>query len=699
MSTPSSFLLTRLEMALSFFVLLGILRLSLASVLSISRQVQLGDHEYFVPPTAAWKLDSWDSDKTSNHDGFVPVTVVDLNGTASASRVRSVLDKYDDVDDVWTSSFAQALYIQSEVETKNNEWIQDLAPKYNVSVVFYSNDGNFTAPGPYFVHKQTGDMYQAYRLYPDVNQAFIQSSYQDPSGTHHPLRAASHSAGGLTIAVPSRLHFSPTKDKPLAGVRIAVKYLYDLKGLKTSGGSRALFEISSVKNKTAAAVQKLINAGAVIIGKNKLSEFAFGGIYVTEHIDYLLPFNPRGDGYNSPSDSSGGSGASVASYEWLDASLGSDTGGSIRGPAAANGVHGNRPSQDAVDLTGALVLSTAMDTAGILARDPVIWSKVNKALYAGSIKDYRKYPKSIFIDPSSAEALATAEEQFPELAAAATKFINSLSKLLSANASTFSIDEEWNKSSPTAFIETPISSIVDNVYRNLTWYEQWNEFGKGFVEEYKDSHDGQFPHMVFGTRYGWMIANNTMARETHEQDLEYKKGVADWVTENFLLPDDETCSDAIYLYFTTPDSTFRYKPDVSRDANNPYIRELITSVSDQFITILQLNTTLNCNTTLGDPEACDMSLEALENATAPPAATRAYPGRFASVAGLPDYAITLGSFNLGETTFSNSTLQNQSLPLAVDIMAAKGCDFMILNLVEELYRKGIVRKVKTGPVA
>lgn len=177
--------------------------------------------------------------------------------------------------------------------------------------------------------------------------------------------------GWLYSAVPSRLYFTPSKSKPLAGVRIAVKDLYDLKGMKTSGGNRALFALSKPKDTTAVAVQKLIDAGAVVVGKNKLSELAYGEPY-TDRIAYLLPFNPRGDGYNSPGDGSGGSGAAVASYPWLDASMGSDTGGPIRGPATQNGVHGNRPSPGAVNLTGALVLSNSMDTSGVLARDPKV---------------------------------------------------------------------------------------------------------------------------------------------------------------------------------------------------------------------------------------------------------------------------------------------------------------------------------------
>lgn len=72
--------------------------------------------------------------------------------------------------------------------------------------------------------------------------------------------------------------------------------------------------------------------------------------------------------------------------------------------------------------------------------------------------------------------------------------------------------------------------------------------------------------------------------------------------------------------------------------------------------------------------------------------------RLASVAGLPDYTINLGSYDMGNTMFSPSSFQNQSLPLSVNIMAAAGCDFMILNLVELLHQKDIVKTARAGPV-
>lgn len=69
---------------------------------------------------------------------------------------------------------------------------------------------------------------------------------------------------------------------------------------------------------------------------------------------------------------------------------------------------------------------------------------------------------------------------------------------------------------------------------------------------------------------------------------------------------------------------------------------------------------------------------------------------FTSIAGMPDYTLTLGSFDLGERTMSNATMQTQALPFSVNIVAARGCDYMIMDLVDDLHREGIVKTVRTG---
>lgn len=395
----------------------------------------------------------------------------------------------------------------------------------------------------------------------------MQPSYQDPDGVHHNLRVATDSAGGLTVAVPSRLYFTPSKSKPLAGVRIAVKDLYDLRGMKTSGGNRALFKISKPKNVTAVAVQKLIDAGAVVIGKNKLSEFAYGGPYITDHVDYLFPFNPRGDGYNSPGDSSGGSGAAVASYSWLDASMGSDTGGSIRGPATQNGVHGNRPSHGAVNLTGALVLANSMDTSGVLARDPGVWSKINKVLYSGFAKEFTKFPKKIYVNAGDVQSALSPEKLIgpgsEKLVDRLNNFTEALASLVNGNTTSLSVDDLWLSSNDTG--HTTLSDLASDLYSNLTRYEQWTSFGKDYLSTYMESHGGKYPYMVPSTLLGWQTANDSMSSAIHREDLRKKQHFTKWISKNVFKPDEETCSDSIFLYFSYPQGSLSYKPDVSEE--------------------------------------------------------------------------------------------------------------------------------------
>ncbi|KAF2797298.1 hypothetical protein K505DRAFT_298554 [Melanomma pulvis-pyrius CBS 109.77] len=79
---------------------------------------------------------------------------------------------------------------------------------------------------------------------------------------------------------------------------------------------------------TAPALQRLIDLGAVVVGKTKTTQFALGERPTADYVDQLAPFNPRGDGYQHPQGSSCGTGAGVASYDWLDFGTGSDTGGS-----------------------------------------------------------------------------------------------------------------------------------------------------------------------------------------------------------------------------------------------------------------------------------------------------------------------------------------------------------------------------------
>ncbi len=148
---------------------------------------------------------------------------------------------------------------------------------------------------------------------------------------------------------------------PLHGVPISVKDLFDVKGTVTTAGSRVRDEL--VAGEDAEVVAQLRRAGAVIIGKTNLHEFALGT--TNEDSAFGAAHHPLDD-TRSPGGSSGGSAISVATGMALGA-LGSDTGGSIRIPAAACGIVGLKPGYDELPTSGAVPLSRTVDHVGPLA--------------------------------------------------------------------------------------------------------------------------------------------------------------------------------------------------------------------------------------------------------------------------------------------------------------------------------------------
>ena len=127
----------------------------------------------------------------------------------------------------------------------------------------------------------------------------------------------------LSVAVPSKICSPRSKDSPLLGKRIGVKELFDIFGLRMAPSNRAFYAMSTPAQTTAPAIQKLIDAGAVMVGTTKCSSIISREDPI-EAVDFQAPFNTRGDGYQSPAGSSSGSAAAIASYEWLDFTSGSD---------------------------------------------------------------------------------------------------------------------------------------------------------------------------------------------------------------------------------------------------------------------------------------------------------------------------------------------------------------------------------------
>lgn len=146
---------------------------------------------------------------------------------------------------------------------------------------------------------------------------------------------------------------------PLAGLPVSIKDLIDVAGEPTLAGSVVLKNAAIAQN-DAPILQRLRQAGAAIIGKTNMTEFAFSGLGLNPH--YGTPRNPADPAVaRIPGGSSSGAAVSVANGSCV-AAIGSDTGGSIRIPAAFCGVVGFKPTARRVPTTGALPLSTTLDT-------------------------------------------------------------------------------------------------------------------------------------------------------------------------------------------------------------------------------------------------------------------------------------------------------------------------------------------------
>ncbi|MEK6751582.1 MAG: amidase [Chloroflexota bacterium] len=168
----------------------------------------------------------------------------------------------------------------------------------------------------------------------------------------------------ITVVEPEKNALPPsgTQSVPLYGIPIAVKDLYDTKGIRTTGGSK--FFADNIPTEDAFVVHKIKRAGGQIIGKTNTHEIALG---VTNNNPHFGACRNPWDITRTPGGSSGGSAVAVATGMAM-AAIGTDTGGSIRIPAALCGVVGLKPTYGRVSLRGILPLSWNLDHAGPITR-------------------------------------------------------------------------------------------------------------------------------------------------------------------------------------------------------------------------------------------------------------------------------------------------------------------------------------------
>lgn len=200
------------------------------------------------------------------------------------------------------------------------------------------------------------------------------------------------SGATATAAAVDRMAAAQLPLPPLAGLAVSVKDLFDVAGAPTTAGSATMAD-AAVAAADCTAVARLRAAGAALTGHTNLSEFAFSGVGLNRHHDTpanvataSLDADPR-----VPGGSTSGGAVSVATgAAW--AALGSDTGGSIRIPAALNGLVGYKSTQRLVPLDGTIPLSTTLDTACAITRSVRDAVRVHEVLAARTVAPRTRAP-------------------------------------------------------------------------------------------------------------------------------------------------------------------------------------------------------------------------------------------------------------------------------------------------------------------
>jgi aspartyl-tRNA(Asn)/glutamyl-tRNA(Gln) amidotransferase subunit A len=187
----------------------------------------------------------------------------------------------------------------------------------------------------------------------------------DPAGEGaHVFTRLYRESARVQAAASDRLRAAGIVASPLHGIPISIKDLFDVAGETTTAGSLVLKERAPAA-RDAEIVRRLRAAGAVIVGKTNMTEFAYSGVGPNPH--YGTPRNCWDrPGARIPGGSSSGAAISVTDAMAV-AAIGTDTGGSVRIPAALNGLTGFKPTQRRVPLGGAFPLSNTLDSIGPLA--------------------------------------------------------------------------------------------------------------------------------------------------------------------------------------------------------------------------------------------------------------------------------------------------------------------------------------------
>jgi amidase len=245
---------------------------------------------------------------------------------------------------------------------------------------------------------------------------------------------------------------------PLAGLSAVVKDMYDIAGERTGCGSPEWLATHPPAVRNCPPVQKILDAGATIIGKTVCDEYFYSVSGANAH--YGTPVNVRAPG-RLPGGSSAGS-AAACGAGLCDFALGSDTGGSVRVPASFNGIYGLRPTHERIEHSGVADMAPSFDVPGWFAATPGVFRKVGAVLL-----DSRRVPAKIDRVVVLEDAFAQAEEPVADLLRTLLEFMSDdLPGMAHGRVAPEGFDP-WREA-----------------FRIVQAYETWQTFG-GFITKHK----------------------------------------------------------------------------------------------------------------------------------------------------------------------------------------------------------------------
>ncbi|KAH6679166.1 amidase signature domain-containing protein [Halenospora varia] len=509
--------------------------------------ISIGELQYLVAANSVASFDRPNIGIISSPSTPLPITIIEVDSSTSITGawLKGLIEKWLGLDDVFSIAFVENVVFQIAHSDKG---LLGAAPQVDrdVSEAFSSLEGwswhfwesnEKLASGPYFLWGS--ELRQAYRLHPDVCGAFVHGcipSNEDPlSFSRIPTDL---------IPVPSRLYTpAPTPEKPLSGKRLAIKDIYDVRGLRTGAGCKSYEAIQSPADRNATAVQELVDKGAVIVGKTKTVQFA-SGMSPRDWVDYQCPFNPRGDGFLDTDCSSSGSGAAIAAYDWLDCAIGSDTLGSMVGPASACGVFGLRPTQGSISSLGGLPVSTILDTPGNFSRgiDDLMklasgWGKLSSvdesidvsiSLLIISVLKYHQYlPKRVLIPSGRSENYAFSKFVLFD------SFLQDVERSTTIKFAEIDMECVWRLCGPLIITDKKLDDYLATTVAHIQLHDCYRNNLK-FQSDFKEKH-GYEPHVDPLIRYKWDLGSK-LTDDDYKQACTEKAIFAQVLNDHVMTP-------------------------------------------------------------------------------------------------------------------------------------------------------------------